>query len=114
MTVVDAPAPQARPAEELPGPTSPPAIQTARVLLRPVAFVEECRRRYGDTFRANFVPAGDAVFISDPDSMKRLFGADRVNTIAPGRNIVLAPLLGPQSLLRQEGEEHLGRRKLML
>ena len=46
--------------------------------------------------------------------MKRLFASDRVNTIAPGRNIVLRPLLGPQSLLLQEGEEHLRRRKLML
>jgi cytochrome P450 len=46
--------------------------------------------------------------------MKRLFSADRVNTIAPGRNIVLRPLLGPQSLLLQEGEEHLKRRRLML
>jgi len=37
-----------------------------------------------------------------------------VNTIAPGRNIVLRPLLGAQSLLLQEDEEHLRRRKLML
>jgi cytochrome P450 len=46
--------------------------------------------------------------------VKLLFTADRVNTIAPGRNIVLRPLLGPRSLLLQEGEEHLRRRKLML
>ena len=46
--------------------------------------------------------------------MKRLFAADRVNTIAPGRNIVLRPLLGARSLLLQEGAEHMRRRKLML
>ena len=46
--------------------------------------------------------------------MKLLFTSDRINTIAPGRNIVLRPLLGPQSLLLQEGAEHLRRRKLML
>jgi cytochrome P450 len=46
--------------------------------------------------------------------MKRLFQADRVNTIAPGRNIILEPLLGKRSLLLQEGSEHLRRRKLML
>jgi cytochrome P450 len=37
-----------------------------------------------------------------------------VNKIAPGRNIILRPLLGPGSLLLQEGDEHLRRRKLML
>jgi cytochrome P450 len=54
------------------------------------------------------------VFISDPPSLKRLFGADRRNTIAPGRNVILRPILGDQSLLLQEGDEHLRRRKLML
>ena len=54
------------------------------------------------------------VFISDPPSLKRLFGADRQNTIAPGRNVVLGPVLGQRSLLLLEGDEHLRRRKLML
>src|SRR4051794_293550 len=105
----------APPSAELPpGPSAPAAIQTARLLFRPVQFAEACRDRYGDTFRAHFLPAGDVVFISDPDSVKRLFGADRINTIAPGRNFALGPLLGPGSLLLQTGDEHLRRRKLML
>ena len=54
------------------------------------------------------------VFISDPPSLKRLFAADRENTIAPGRNLVLKPVVGPRSLLLLEGDEHLRRRKLML
>ena len=99
---------------------SPPAIrlprtlQTARFLVRPVAFFEHYRRQLGPTFAARLLGPGDVVFISDSESVKRLFGADRVNTIAPGRNIVLRPLLGAHSLLLQEGEEHLRRRKLML
>jgi cytochrome P450 len=92
----------------------PRALQTARFIVRPVAFFERYRRELGETFAARLLGPGDVVFVSDPDSIKRLFGADRVNTIAPGRNIVLRPLLGPQSLLLQEGEEHLRRRKLML
>ena len=77
-------------------------------------FFEACRRRYGETFTARVLRAGPMVFISDPPSLKRLFGADRQNTIAPGRNVVLAPVLGQRSLLLLEGEEHLRRRKLML
>ncbi len=37
-----------------------------------------------------------------------------MNTIAGGRNIILGPLLGQHSLLLQEDEEHMRRRKLML
>jgi cytochrome P450 len=92
----------------------PRLVQTARFLFRPIPFFEHWRRELGETFAARLIGPGDVVFVSDPDSMKRLFGADRVNTIAPGRNIILRPLLGRQSLLLQEGEEHLRRRKLML
>jgi cytochrome P450 len=92
----------------------PRALQTARFVVRPVAFFERYRRELGGTFAARLLGPGDVVFVCDPESIKRLFGADRVNTIAPGRNIVLRPLLGPQSLLLQEGDEHLRRRKLML
>jgi cytochrome P450 family 135 len=89
-------------------------LQTARFLVRPIAFMEHWRRALGETFHASLYGPGELVFISDPPSLKALFAADRVNTIAPGRNIILRPLLGPGSLLLQEGEEHLRRRKLML
>ena len=72
------------------------------------------RREFGDSFTLRAVPVGEMVFVSDPASIKAVFAADRVNTIAPGRNIVLAPLLGADSLLLLEGERHLSRRKLML
>jgi cytochrome P450 len=97
-----------------PGPRLPVPVQTARLIARPVGFLEDCRRRYGDTFTARVLRAGTMVFVSDPASLKRLFAADRQNTIAPGRNVVLAPILGGRSLLLLEGEEHLRRRKLML
>jgi cytochrome P450 len=90
------------------------ALQTARFVLRPISFLEHWRAELGETYRANLFGPGDVIFLSDPESIKRLFMADRVNTIAPGRNIVLAPLLGSASLLLQEGEEHMRRRKLML
>jgi cytochrome P450 family 135 len=97
-----------------PAPRVPPAFQTLAILLRPVEFAERCRRRFGDTFRLHFLPAGEVVMVSDPESLKRLFAADRVNTIAPGRNLALEPLLGPRSILLLAGDEHLRRRKVML
>jgi cytochrome P450 family 135 len=104
----------ARSARLPPGPRAPAAVQTARLVARPVQFFESCRQRYGETFTARVFRVGPMVFVSDPPSLKRLFGADRQNTIAPGRNVVLAPVLGQGSLLLLEGEEHLRRRKLML
>jgi cytochrome P450 len=92
----------------------PAALQTFGVVARPVPFFEACRRRFGQTFTLRVLRAGELVFVSDPPSLKSLFAADRRNTIAPGRNVVLRPLLGNRSLLLQEGEEHLRRRKLML
>jgi cytochrome P450 len=92
----------------------PAAVQTAQLVARPVPFLEACRKRFGETFTLRILRAGEMVFISDPPSLKRLFGADRDNTIAPGRNVVLAPILGDRSLLLLEGDEHLRRRKLML
>ena len=83
-------------------------------MARPIPFYEQWRGRLGETFAAQLVGPGEVVFLSDPESIKRLFTSDRINTIAPGRNIVLRPLLGPQSLLLQQDEEHLRRRKLML
>jgi cytochrome P450 family 135 len=92
----------------------PRPVQTARFIVRPVRFLEHWRRELGETFLARLYGPGDVVFISDPPSLKALFAADRVNTIAPGRNVILEPLLGPGSLLLQSDDEHLRRRKLML
>jgi cytochrome P450 len=100
--------------------TSPPRVplpkvaQTLRFIARPISFLEHWRARLGETFHASIYGPGEVVFISDPDAMRDLFKADRVNTIAPGRTIALGALLGPGSLLLQEGDEHLRRRKLML
>ena len=85
----------ARPFAELPSVPLPKSVQTARFVFRPLPFLEHWRARLGETFHASLLGPGEVVFLSDPESLKRLFTADRVNTIAPGRNIVLEPLLGP-------------------
>jgi cytochrome P450 len=108
------PAPAAVPVDRVPRIALPRVVQTLRFVARPVQFFERARAELGETFQARVLGPGDLVFVSDPDAIKSLFAADRVNTIAPGRNIVLRPLLGTGSLLLQEGDEHLERRKLML
>jgi cytochrome P450 len=97
-----------------PGPTEPPSVQTARWLLRPIAFLESCRRRFGDVFSVRFLGfRTPMVMLSHPDAIRSLY-TDREHGLPAGRSIALLPIVGPRSLLLLEGREHLARRKLML
>src|SRR6186997_2698914 len=97
-----------------PEPSIPPLVQTLRWAFRPIAFMEDCRRRYGDAFSVRFLGfERPMVMISDPEAIKALY-RERSHGLPPGRDIVLEPILGKKSLLLQEGAEHLSRRKLML
>jgi cytochrome P450 len=97
-----------------PGPRAPTIVQTVQLLRNPVPFMEAARREFGETFTARVARIGNIVFITDPPSIKALYSADRDNIVAPGRNAILEPLLGPRSLLLVNDSEHLSRRKLML
>jgi cytochrome P450 len=91
-----------------------PLAQTLRWAFRPIPFMEDCRRRYGDVFSVRFLGfERPMVMISDPEAIKALY-RERAHGLPPGRDIVLGPILGAKSLLLQEGAEHLSRRKLML
>jgi cytochrome P450 len=97
-----------------PGPSAPPVFQTARWLLRPIAFLESCRRRYGDAFSVRFLGfQSPMVMLSDPESIKALY-TSRESGLPPGRSFALQPVMGSRSVLLLEGREHLSRRKLML
>jgi cytochrome P450 len=97
-----------------PGPSAPPALQTARWLFRPLAFLDSCRRRYGEAFSVRFLGfQSPLVMISDPESIKALY-TNRENGLPPGRTSALEPVMGSRSVLLLEGREHLSRRKLML
>ena len=97
-----------------PEPNSGPLVQTLRWAFRPLAFMRECRDRYGDSFSVRFLGfERPMVLISDPAAIKALY-TERSHGLPPGRNIILEPILGSQSLLILEGADHLARRRLML
>jgi cytochrome P450 len=97
-----------------PEPRNGPLMQTLRWAIRPLAFMDECRRELGNSFSLRFLGfERPMVLISDPAAIKALY-MEQANGLPPGRNIVLEPILGSQSLLLQEGAEHLARRRLML
>jgi cytochrome P450 len=96
------------------GPTESPILQTARWVARPIRFLEDCRRRYGDAFSVTFQGfRTPLVMVSHPEVIRALYG-ERRNRLPPGRTVTLQPLVGPRSLLLLEGEQHLTRRRVML
>ena len=53
-----------------------PLVQTLRWAFRPIPFMEECRRRYGDSFGVRFLGfERPMVLISDPEAIKALYGS---------------------------------------
>src|SRR2546423_1545571 len=97
-----------------PGPTASPAVQTARWLLHPIAFLEACRRRHGDAFSVSFVGfQTPMVMLSDPEAIRALY-SEREHRLPPGRTVALRPVMGARSVLLLEGRDHLASRKLML
>ncbi|HEY5261900.1 MAG TPA: cytochrome P450 [Solirubrobacteraceae bacterium] len=97
-----------------PGPTESPTVQMMRWLVRPIAFMESCRRRFGDQFSVSFPGfQRPMVLLSSPESIRALYTAHE-HGLPPGRTISLLPVMGPNSVLLLEGTEHLARRKLML
>src|SRR3954463_3162670 len=97
-----------------PGPSEPPVVQTARWLVRPIAFLESCRRRYGDAFSISFLGfETPLVMVSHPDAVRALYN-EREHGLPPGRASVLGPVRAAGSALLLEGAEPPARRKLML
>jgi cytochrome P450 family 135 len=82
--------------------------------MRPIAFLESCRRRFGETFSVRFLGSrSPLVMISNPEAVRALY-SESENGLLPGRTFSLGPVLGTNSILLQEGGEHRQRRRLML
>jgi cytochrome P450 len=97
-----------------PGPRLPPPLQLVGLFGRHQPFLDRCYRRYGPVFTLRMPGTEPMVFLADPDLVKAVWTRDKVNGLPAGRRITLEPVLGPRSVLLQEGAEHLRRRKLML
>jgi cytochrome P450 len=97
-----------------PGSSLPAVLQAASLGMRTVAFLEGCRRRFGDTFTVRIPGAPPIVSFSHPEAVKQIFtgGADALR--AGESNAQLGPLLGWHSLLLLDGGRHLAERRLMM
>jgi cytochrome P450 len=81
---------------------------------RPIPFFERCRRRYGNRFTIRLVALPDFVHLADPDTVRELFTAPP-DVLHPGRGArTLEPVVGANSVILLDEDEHMRQRKLML
>jgi cytochrome P450 family 135 len=94
------------------GPPLPGVVQTLAWGVRPVAFFERCRRRYGPTFTLRFYDGRPIVVVSRPEDVRALFalGPDQFVTGADNADM-LEPFLGRRSVLALDGDAHRDERR---
>lgn len=104
----------ARHPELPPGPALPRLLQTARWVARPTEFMNDCMRRYGDVFTLRLAGVSEAIFVADPEAIRKIFTSSPDKLHAGESNAILEPVVGDRSLLLLDGAEHLRERKLLL
>jgi cytochrome P450 family 138 len=96
-----------------PGPRAPMAAQTLAMRTRQRPYLERARRRYGSMFTLRVVGLGDTVVVSDPALVKQVFRADPT-VLHAGTGSPLRALLGENSMLGIDEDQHMEQRKLLL
>lgn len=97
-----------------PGPRAPAAVNTARLVQRPMQSLLGWRERYGDVFTVPLLVFGVGVYVCDPDAIRGMLTGDQSDLHAGEANSPLSPVLGEQSVLILDGAEHLRHRRLLL
>ncbi|XGV94587.1 MAG: cytochrome P450 [Leptolyngbya sp. BL-A-14] len=98
------------------GPSLPSLLQTLALVAQPIAFLERCAQRYGDTFTTRVLgwQSPPVVFLSDPAAIAQIFTAP-VGQFELGKvTHVFRPLTGDQSLMMLDGERHQQQRQLLM
>ncbi|HEY9852786.1 MAG TPA: cytochrome P450 [Leptolyngbyaceae cyanobacterium] len=99
-----------------PGPQTPTFIQTLQWVFRPMPYMEECAKRYGDIFSIRLGTKFDPlVFVSNPKALQQILSSDTKQFEAPGQfNGIFEFLLGKQSVIMLSGAAHQRQRQLMM
>ncbi|HVQ59685.1 MAG TPA: cytochrome P450 [Solirubrobacterales bacterium] len=96
------------------GPAMPTAMQMVGFWTRPLAFLEQCRQRYGKRFTIRLPATPPFVMLTEPDEVKQVFTSPP-DVLQPGQGArVLEPIVGTNSVLLLDEAAHMAQRKLML
>jgi cytochrome P450 family 110 len=98
----------------LQGPKSSAFVQLINWIFRPLDFLEECARKYGDNFNLNLMGLPPFTIVSDPQGIEEILSVDAKKFDVGCTNNLAASLLGQNSLVLLDGEPHRRQRKLMM
>lgn len=99
-----------------PGPSLPSAVQAVGWATRPLPFMRQSQRRYGNAFTLRIRRGRPWVFLSDPQDIGKVLtiSPELVRAGAGEANPLLGPLLGPRSVMLLDEPEHMTHRRFML
>lgn len=92
----------------------PSAVETLAFWRDPHAYLRWCRQRYGSTFTMTPLAKPPLVFMSEADDIRAIVSAP-ADVLLPGEGgAVIAPLVGRDSFMLADGDDHLaGRRRIL-
>ena len=92
----------------------PAIVQLLQWIYRPIPFMEEGARRYGDCFTIRFPMNPPLVLFRHPEAVKEIFTGDPDQLLAGETRRLLRPLVGNHSVLLLDGAQHTRHRRLMM
>ena len=95
------------------GPKSPPFIQLLHWIANPFAFMDDCKRQYGDCFTLRLMGYRPFVLFSQPQAIQTILTADPEEFDVGRTNTILLPILGNSSVVLLDGKAHRRQRQLL-
>ena len=95
-------------------PTTSSFVQLLNWVFRPLDFLEECARQYGDIFNLSLLGLPPFTVVSSPKGIEEILSVDAKKFDVGRTNEIVASLLGENSLILLDGKEHRRQRKLMM
>lgn len=94
------------------GPGTPAVLQTLQWSVKPFAFLDACRSRFGDFFTVRIIGNRTYVLTSDLALIRDIFAGLGGTSLGIG-NEELRPMLGDNSLFLLNGSKHAHHRKML-
>ncbi|MDJ0633943.1 MAG: cytochrome P450 [Xenococcaceae cyanobacterium MO_188.B29] len=89
-------------------------IRRLNAILRPINFMEERKRKYGDFYQITFKNSPSTIMVSNPQAIEDIFTASPDKVEVGRGNKGLSFLVGDNSLLLLDGKAHKNRRRLLM
>ena len=88
--------------------------QLVRFAGDPLGLLDECQRRYGDTFTLDVAGNGQFVMLSDPEAVREVFRGDPDVLHSGEANAMFTATVGRHSVLVLDGAPHARQRRVLV